>query len=144
MDPLFYLRQAMDKWTLGTSCPVFVLQQISEIYTLELIKQLGNGMSMARDKIDSQSIKLACTHLYKPICHLINKSISLGIFCNKWKIAKVVPLHKGKGKSWFKPDSFRPISLLPVCTVQRQIKKYINYIKQLSWVNHAYKTSMEH
>ena len=72
---------------------------------------------------------MAITHLYKPICHLINLSISSGTFCNKWKIAKVVPLHKGKGKSWYSPESFCQISLLPVCSkiaeldIQKQITK---------------------
>ena len=101
---------------------------------------------MARDKLDSLSVKLATKSLYKPICFIINLSIETNTFCVKWKLAKVVPLHKGKGKSWLSPSSFRPISLLPVCkkitemAIKEQIAQFMSDTKQWGMYNHGYKT----
>ena len=53
------------------------------------------------------------SHLVSPIlATLINESFSSGIFPDKFKIAKVITLHK-KG-STENPSNYRPISLLSI------------------------------
>ena len=50
--------------------------------------------------------------LMKPLIHVINLSLSKGVFPSELKIAKVIPLFKGNEKNLLK--NYRPISLLPV------------------------------
>ena len=47
-----------------------------------------------------------------PLVEIINSSFSEGIFPDKLKLAKVIPLHKGGDQSI--PKNFRPISILPI------------------------------
>ena len=47
-----------------------------------------------------------------PLCYIINKSLLNGIFPDKLKILKVVPLHKGGSTQDL--NNFRPISLLSI------------------------------
>ena len=111
-----------------------------------MMKKLSNSTSLARDNIDSLSIKIVAPILYKPLNYLINLSIESCVFSNHWKLAKVVSLHKGKGKYRYNPESYRHISLLPVCskivelTIQKQIVSYMTTTNQWSPSNHAYKS----
>lgn len=47
-----------------------------------------------------------------PLCHIINLSFSTGVFPEVWKVAKVIPLHKGGSTEEL--NNFRPISLLSI------------------------------
>ena len=67
---------------------------------------------------------------------LINQSIKVGIFPDKLKIAKVVPLYKKDEK--YKIENYRPISVLPTVpsvskvferVIHDQLHDYINSIK---------------
>ena len=75
---------------------------------------MGNSNTHGFDKLDSMAIKSAGDLLAAPISFLVNLSIKSSSFANKWKIVRIIPLHKGKGLSQFEPKNFRPISLLPV------------------------------
>ena len=57
-------------------------------------------------------IKGASASLAKPLSLIINQSLSTGIFPDKLKIAKVVPIYKKDDSTLI--DNYRPISLLPV------------------------------
>ena len=69
-------------------------------------------------------------------------------FANKWKVARVIPLHKGKGTSIYEPDNYRPISLLPTTAkliervVQTQMLEYLETTKQINYNHHAYRRHM--
>ena len=117
IDPLFWLKNAMTRWGSKAKLrPTFGLQKIGAMETLRFIRGLGSSKSMGRDGLDAEALKMAAATLYNPLMFIINLSIESGKFCNRWKLAKLVPLHKGKGKSRLKPESFRPISILPVCS----------------------------
>ena len=89
---------------------------------------MGNSRTFANDGLDSLSVKVVAESLLKPINYLVNQSITTGKFANQWKLAKVIPLHKGKGLPKFNPSHYRPISLLPV--IREEFKKKI---KKLSF-----------
>ena len=94
--------------------------------------------------IQSQS-KLAIGQLVKPITYLINTSLQTGIFADSWKLARLIPLHKGKGADKLLPKSYRPISLLsPIAklvekVIQEQITNYLEETMQLNDNLHAYR-----
>ena len=51
--------------------------------------------------------------LCHPLCNIFNSSLSKGIFPEKLKIAKVIPVFKN-GSSDILNNNYRPISVLPV------------------------------
>ena len=63
----------------------------------------------------SQDLVLTNLHtLAPPIAHIWNQSIQSGTFPDSAKIAKVVPVYKGKKLDASEFTNYRPISLLPV------------------------------
>ena len=62
----------------------------------------------------SQAVVISDGGIIAPVLsHLANCSLNAGIFPNKMKIAKVIPIYKGKGEKYLFTN-YRPISLLPV------------------------------
>ena len=57
-------------------------------------------------------LKLLKPYISRPLAVIFNESITLGIFPDKLKCAKVIPIHK-KG-SPTDPSNYRPISLLSI------------------------------
>ena len=68
-----------------------------------------------------------------------------GLFPAKWKIARIVPVLKGKECSKLIPYSYCPISLLPLISklteqaIQSQLLTYLEGSNQLSAFIHAYR-----
>ena len=149
-NPLKTLEDAIKRWGKKNSeqRPIFSIRKSTLMETLNIIKQLGNSHSIAHDNLDSMTIKLAAPTLYKPINYVVNLSIETGVFCNKWKIGRLIPLHKGKGHNKLKPEAYRPISLLPVLgkiaekTVQTQMLQHMEMTKQLNMNQHAYRSML--
>jgi hypothetical protein len=48
-----------------------------------------------------------------PISHLVNRSLAEGHVPEAFKVSKVFPIFKGKGKAREDPASYRPVSILP-------------------------------
>jgi len=63
-----------------------------------IINNLKPKSSSGPDNISSKLLKLLKHQVNIPISILINKSITSGIFPEILKVAKVVPMHKGKSK----------------------------------------------
>ena len=78
---------------------------------MSIIKSLKLS-APGHDGIHIKVIKITATVLAPMISKLINLSFHRGIFPEKLKLAKVLPLHKG-GKS-DEASNYRPISVLPV------------------------------
>lgn len=64
------------------------------------------------DKIPSIFAVKCAKSLTRPLALIFNKSVKEGIFPNKWKVARIVPVHK-KGLQT-KVENYRPISILNV------------------------------
>ena len=78
---------------------------------IDIIKKLKPKTSCGCDEINSKLIKNSSLVIAQPLSHVINLSLSHGIVPNQMKIAKVLPIFKGKENNIFK--NYRPISLLP-------------------------------
>ena len=113
-DPLKLLKSLMDKWTGSANRVEFELEQVSLKEVIETIGQLSNSTTMDNDCLDALTLKLVSTHVSKPIQYILNLSISSSIYCNKWKLGKVLPLFKGGKLDKMSCKSYRPISLLPL------------------------------
>ena len=146
IDPVSTLQNSLNSW--GAKKEVrgtFKFTKIDNLDTLKVLKDLGNTTSSANDNIDSLSMKHGAQILHGPITHIVNCSISTARFASKWKIGKLLPLHKGKGLDPNIPQSYRPISLLPILgkiverILQPQILNFMENLGQLSANHHSYR-----
>ena len=71
-------------------------------------------------------LKVIAPVIIKPLTLLINQVLNTGLFPDKLKIAKVIPIYKKGDPQLF--ENYRPISLLP--TISKVLEKIIH--KQLS------------
>ena len=67
-----------------------------------MIKNIELSKSKRHDGIFSKVLKLSSTDISSPITLIINKTLTPGIFSDKLKIAKVVPIFKKDSKKIFK------------------------------------------
>ena len=146
IDPCKLLTDTLNNWgTKKEEISMFSFKTINNIDTLKIMKELGNTTSSAHDRLDNLALKHGATTLHGPVTHIINLSIKTSTFATKWKIGKLLPLHKGKGLHPDDPKSYRPISLLPVigkmteCALQRQILEFMETSGQLNPDIHSYR-----
>ena len=79
---------------------------------LKCLKDLDVKKSTGTDEIGPRLLKLASPFIAESLAFICNLSIRRGSFPDKWKEAKVKPLHKGGPTNDL--NNFRPISILPV------------------------------
>ena len=107
-DPLAVLKK-----TLNGNQSSFSSQAISPDEVDKIIRELKNSKACGMDKLDTYIIKLTRQAIVPSVCHIINLSLQSNKFPTKWKIAKVVPLYKGKGNK-LDPKNYRPVAILPI------------------------------
>ena len=83
---------------------------ITENEVKNVISGLKNS-SPGWDDIPPSILKINVDSYITPLTHLINKSISDGVFPNSLKLDKVIPIFKSGDKSLI--SNYRPISILP-------------------------------
>ena len=107
-----------------------VFYTVSDSEILKEIQQLKNKKSVGLDGISVKILKMSKDVIVRPITVLINKSITQGKVPNKWKIAKIIPLHKKGDRSI--PNNYRTISILSCLSkilekvIQKQLVQHLN------------------
>ena len=129
-DPLNILDKAFSRWEKTSRTEELVFQPARRKEIIDAIKDLGNGHAYGQDTLDGSLMKLVAEGIAAPIEHIVNLSIVNSSFTSRWKMAKLIPLHKGGIKSKLEPESFRPIALLP------QVSKIVEKIIKLQIVQH--------
>jgi hypothetical protein len=81
--------------------------------TSEAIKGLNNNEALGVDGIPTSVLKKGVEILAGPVSHLVNPSLAEGKVPAQFKIGRVHPIHKGKGKPREDPGSYHPVSILP-------------------------------
>jgi hypothetical protein len=79
---------------------------------MQLISSLSPTKSSGDSGITPKVLKEVAGNVTEPLAHIFNTSLNFGIFPEKMKLAKVIPIHKAGIKSDI--CNYRPISLLPV------------------------------
>ena len=82
----------------------------------EIVRKLKSSKSCGLDFIDTYILKLTRPFILPSLTHIINLSISTNTFPQAYKVAKVVPLYKGKESDVTDPKSYRPVALLPIAS----------------------------
>ena len=90
----------------------FSFAPVAPATILKLLKQLNPAKSAGIDNLTGKFLKEGAPVLASPITDLVNLSISLSLFPDDCKIAKLKPLYKKEAKT--KPKNYLPISLLPL------------------------------
>ena len=102
-----------------TSC--FHFECVTPATVNKYISELAAKNSCGPDNISSILLKRLATHVVSPLTVMINQSLCTGIFPEKLKVAKVIPLYKKGDNHLF--DNYRPISLLS--TVSKIFEKTV-------------------
>ena len=85
------------------------LNKVSEDDVLKYIKE-NKSNAAGYDGIDPKIVKFTADIIKKPLTYVINQSLKTGIFPERLKVAKIIPLHKKGDKT--NVENKRPISIL--------------------------------
>lgn len=113
--------------TLSNSC---YLYEVNQHEVLNLLNNLPNKKSTGIDGISPFVVKLAKYYITGPLTHIFNLSISSGVFPNKLKIAKLVPLYKKNDKR--DCANYRPIAITSIFS---KLLEKIMYSRLLNFFN---------
>ena len=102
-SPLNYIRDINQHSMLITP--------VSEYEVENIVKSCKRKNSKDYHDISMSTIQKVFSSIKIPMTHICNLSLETGIFPEKMKIAKVIPLYKSGIKNVF--NNYRPVSLLP-------------------------------
>ncbi len=100
----------------------FDIPPVTDDFVLKRLTSFEDGKAMRLDGISPKLLRIGATALAPGLTRILNLSLSTGIFPEKWKITKVVPIHK-KG-SLQDRGYFRPISILS--TLSKLLEKHVH------------------
>ena len=112
----------------------------------KIIRNLKNSKACGLDNIDTYIMKLARPYIVPAVTHIVNQSITTLTFPKAYKVAKVVPLYKGKDSPVTAPKSYRPVALLPITSkvlkrvVHTQLMSYMDQHQLWHPQHHAYRS----
>jgi hypothetical protein len=101
------------------------------------IKGLNNTEALLVDNIPTSMLKKGVEVQAGPVSHLINRSLAEGKVPVQFKIGRVNPIHKGKGKPRKDLASYRPVSILPALSkvmethVKENLKDHLRKVNGL-------------
>ena len=113
MNPVSYLN------TLDNN--VLHFQDIDESIVEQIIDNFPSKNSCGYDGISLRLLKFCKLTIIKPLMLIIRQVLNTGIFPEKLKIAKVIPIFKKWDEELF--SNYRPISILPA--ISKIIEKVI-------------------
>ena len=97
--------------------------EITDTDYFNVIKSMKAKKSTGFDDVSNRLIKDLQEEIRVPIMDIINMSLCTGIVPKAWKIAKIIPLHKGGNK--MDMNNYRPISLLSA--LSKILEKVVHY-----------------
>ena len=113
----------------------FTFNQITEVDVLNIIDKLPSKASSGVDGLSPILLKHIKNEISRPVTLILNQCLTNGVFPDKLKIAKVVPIHKSDDDTMF--NNYRPISILP--TLSKIFEKVIfNQVHEHFHVNNLY------
>ena len=86
------------------------LNPVTELEIINIVSSAKTKYSKGFDDISMALLKALIKHLAIPLAYIFNLSFLNGVFPNKCKIAKVIPLYKNGDIDDF--SNYRPVSLL--------------------------------
>jgi hypothetical protein len=103
------------------NAPELSFDNIAPGQIIEIIKSLQNKSSLDLDGLSLKFIKFIALEISSPLAFIFNLSLSQGIFPDKLKTSRIVPIFKSGDKRLC--DNYRPISL--VSTLSKILEKIV-------------------
>jgi hypothetical protein len=109
-----------------------------------IISGLKNTEAMGIDDIPTSVLKKGVEVLGGPISHLLNRSLAEGRVPEAFKVGKVFPVFKGKGKQREDPSTYRPVSILPALSkvletsVKADLERHLAKVNGLPNAQHGF------
>ena len=109
----------------------FQFNLINNQHTTSIISHIKTKYSYGYDGISSAMLKIIINEITPSLTLIINQCLTTGIFPDKLKIGKIIPVYK-KGNNKL-IDNYRPISLLPTISrifetaIYSQLYEYIEH-----------------
>jgi hypothetical protein len=102
-DPLSYFPENLN-------APDFVINNTGPVHVIDVIKAMQNKSSSDCNSINMKLIKFVAYEISVPLAHIFQLSMETGIFPDKFKATRVVPILKqGNPKVC---NNYRPIALV--------------------------------
>ena len=112
-DPLTYTESYLQNFKAdGRSIPEFQLKRITTPEIKKIIGKLRSTKSSGYDEISMFAVKKLRHVIAKWLKRILILSFETGVYPKMWKLAKIVPIHKGGEEHLMK--QYRPVALLPV------------------------------
>ena len=83
---------------------------VNQAHICDIIKSLKSKGSLDIDGISTNLLKAVQIEISHPLAHIFKRSLETGIFPNKLKISRTVPIFKAGDPKLC--DNYRPIALL--------------------------------
>lgn len=99
----------------------FTLSAVTEHDLVRYVSSIRGGSAPGIDSVTADFLKDNIQILCKPLLHLVNLSLSQGIFPDDYKVAKIFPLYKSSDAT--NMSNYRPISLL--CVFSKILEKIV-------------------
>jgi hypothetical protein len=106
------LQEADDNTMSSSQVSPFHFKFANAKRTSEAIKGLNNTEALGVDEIPTSVLNKGLEILWGLISYLVNRSLVEGKVPAQFKICRVHPIQKGKGKPQKDPGSYRPVSIL--------------------------------
>ena len=113
--------KTVNSYLINKTSSAFKFKLVPEEDIFETISKLDSKNSTGYDQISSNLLKIINECIHKHLTLIVNQSLSSGIFPNKLKIAKLIPIFKKDDAHLL--NNYRPISLLP--TISKKIEKVV-------------------
>ena len=127
-DPLSYIR--------CSNLHTIVLESASEEEVCRIIRSLKESCA-GHDGIHAKVVKQTYRSFITPLTHIINLSLTHGIFPDQLKTARVVPIFKAGDSSLV--SNYRPVSILSIFSKIFERLVYNRIIKFMNHYNLFYK-----
>jgi len=101
--------------------PPLKFDQIGPILIADILKSMDPKKSKDLDGISTHLLKFLNTTITVPLAHIFNLSLSKGIYPDRLKKSRVVPIHKGGDSRLC--DNYRPITI--VSTLAKVLDKIV-------------------
>jgi len=96
---------------------------------LKLSRKIKPKTSKGYDDISNKIMKESIGEILVPLTHIFNESLQQGIFPDKMKVAKVIPLYKSGDNQLI--TNYRPISILPAFSKLLEKVMYVRLVNFL-------------
>ena len=122
------------------------LNPVDDLEIIRTVQNCKNKRSTDFSDISMSLLKKVISKIVKPFAHICNVSFQTGVFPNKMKIAKVIPLYKSGEKNVF--TNYRPTYLLPQFSkimeklYNNRLDMFINKCNILSPSHSGFRSSM--